>query len=114
MPIDTEGWRAETVNNRINYIFHAKRSISGSLLNFYLSMLGPINGKYDVLLIFFIIISVINVPFSVLLTFLSMNIPVLNSLVCSSTRRGRITCLYYQLDYINKLQCHFSSHVRLP
>ena len=80
MQIDTEGWQAEIVNNKFNYKFHAKHSISSSLLNFYLSMLGPINGKYDVLLIFFIMISVISVPFYVLLTFLCMNIPVLNSL----------------------------------
>ena len=75
MPIDTERWRAGIVNNKFNYIFHAKRSTSGSLLNFYLSMLGPIVSMICYLN-FLIIISVINVPFSVLLTFLSMNIPV--------------------------------------
>ena len=42
MPIDTEGRRAGIVNIKFNYIFHAKRSTSGLLLNFYLSMLGLI------------------------------------------------------------------------
>ena len=79
MPTDTEGWCAGIVNNKFNYIFHAKRSISGSLLNFYRSMLGPIVSMICYLY-FLIIISVIYVPFSVLLTFLSINIPVVDRL----------------------------------
>ena len=79
MPIDTEGWRAGIVNNKFNYIFHAKRSINGSLLNFYRSMLGPIVSMICYLY-FLIIISVINVPFSALLTFLSINLPVVDRL----------------------------------
>ena len=86
MPIDTEGWRAGIVNNKFNYIFHAKRSINGSFLNFYQSMLGP-TVSMICYLYFLIIISVINVPFSVLLTFLSINIPVVDRLCASLDRR---------------------------
>ena len=77
--LDTEGWHAGIVNNKFSYIFHAKRSISGSLLNFYLPMLGPIVSVICYLY-FLIMISVISVPFSVLLTFLSTNIPAVDRL----------------------------------
>ena len=89
MPIDTEGWRAGIVNNKFNYIFHTKRSVYSSLLNFYLSMASPIVSTICYLY-FFITISVFNIPLSILLTFLCINIPLLDSfwsaIVCQSDK----------------------------
>ena len=87
MPIDTEGWRAGIVNNKFNYIFHTKRSVYSSLLNFYLSMASPVVSTICYLY-FFITISVFNLPLSILLTFLCINMPLLDSfwssIVCQS------------------------------
>ena len=87
MPIDTEGWRAGTVNNKFNYIFHTRHSVYSSLSNFYLSMASPIVSTICHLY-FFITISVFNLPLSILLTFQRINIPLLDSfwsaIVCQS------------------------------
>ena len=87
MPIDSEGWRAAIVNNKFNYIFHTKRSVCSSLSNFYLSMASPIVSTICYLY-FFITISVFNLPLSIFLTFLCINILLLDSfwsaIVCQS------------------------------
>ena len=87
MPIDTEGWRAGTVNNKFNYIFHTRHSVYSSLSNFYLSMASPVVSMICHLY-FFITISVFNLPLSILLTFQCINIPLLDSfwsaIVCQS------------------------------
>ena len=87
MPIDTEGWRAGIVNNKFNYIFHTKCSVYSSLFNFYWSMVSPIVSTICYLYVF-ITISVFNLPLSILLTYLCINIPLLDSfwsvIVCQS------------------------------
>ena len=75
------------MNSKFNYIFHTKRSVYSSLLNFYLSMASPVVSTICYLY-FFITISVFNLPLSILLTFLCINIPLLDSfwssIVCQS------------------------------
>ena len=76
MPADTEGWRAGIVNNKFNYMYHSKRSDRGSILNFYLSMVAPIV-RMTCYLYFFILVSVLSLPLSVILSFIFNNISVL-------------------------------------
>ena len=76
MPVDTEGWRAGIVNNKFNYMYHSKRSLSGSILNFYLSIVSPIVSTICYLY-FFILVSVLSLPLSVILSFIFNNISVL-------------------------------------
>ena len=75
------------MNNKFNYIFHTKCSVYSSLFNIYLSMVSPIVSTICYLY-FFITISVFNLPLSIFLTFLCINIPLLDSfwsaIVCQS------------------------------
>ena len=87
MPIDTEGWRAGIVTNELHYDCYTRRSVYSSLLNFYLSMASPIVSTICYLY-FFITISVFSLPLSILLTFLCINMSLLDSfwsaIVCQS------------------------------
>ena len=75
------------MNNKFHYIFHTKRSVYSSLLNFYLSMASPIVSTICYLY-FFLTISVFILPLSIRFTFLCINIPLLDSfwsaIVCQS------------------------------
>ena len=75
------------LNKKFNYIFHTRRSVYSSLSSFYLSVASPIVSTICYLY-FFIIISFFNLPLSILLTFLCINIPLLDSfwsaIVCQS------------------------------
>ena len=70
---------------KFNYIFHTRHSVYSSLLN--LSMANPVVSTICYLC-FFITISIFSLPLSLLLTFLCINIPLLesfwSSIVCQS------------------------------
>ena len=83
----TEGWRARVVNGESDYAFHAGRSVYSSLSSFCLSIANPMVSAICYLY-FFIAISVFNLPLSMLLAFLCINIPLLggfwSAVVCQS------------------------------